>query len=540
LPFRPPQGFFPSSEETAFKPYYDAYIDVIETNRTALGTYYEKCVLGSRKNRNTKILRVVAEMNAQTAILELVNAYGVVIPLPKSLQACLPNFVKLMDPFDKENTDESIGVCRDNGRQVYPNVSKWVQIVCFSCMQSEKLKLPFKFSWSDKDVSAFFGTKREVSGASGASAGQYWKCIEKGETAEHVLYPRFVLKGNRKPMSLLALLDAICKVNLSEKESWSRWDELLTEMPVDFCLNPRQTAIKIMSDKQDDGNYVGSPSPQKRKPHEQHQKKKKKQKKELEAGSSKTKEGGGARGKATKEDCSDDHDHIADDNIEDDHPDEFRGQHQILCKSVLDSIPDSEWERVDSDRFVTDRVNAGINHIHKAMLEYSVVRDMDMFLPTKESVIKQHCQETPAQGFASAIAASDFREKLNTLETITRSFDMFGKDKEEMPMSLKDCFATILQNNEQSGSSPPQGAAEGKPAATEAPMSEEEERPPPTSINGGGGSIQKHEESGLSPSQGHSTRKPGANQKQGMPKHNHQNRGFGGASKRKSMDNTKK
>jgi hypothetical protein len=191
--------------------------------------------LGQKTNRHQRILKVITEINAQTSIVEVINRYGAVIPLPISLEGRLPNFFKLMDP--STNWDGGNPVCQQiSGENVYSTVSKLVLIVCWSCLHThhdheahQETPLPFKFYWSDKEVSDFFGKER---GEPEGEGRKYWQRIEKGGVAEDILRPQFLLsdKTTQEPIGLLDLLNVILD-DIVTGNSWSRWDELLGHIP---------------------------------------------------------------------------------------------------------------------------------------------------------------------------------------------------------------------------------------------------------------------------------------------------------------------
>jgi hypothetical protein len=71
----------------------------VSTN--VLGSCYEASVLAGRKNRSARIFKMLSLMNAQTAILRVINGFGVVVPIPKAKGTESPNFVELMNPSSR-------------------------------------------------------------------------------------------------------------------------------------------------------------------------------------------------------------------------------------------------------------------------------------------------------------------------------------------------------------------------------------------------------------------------------------------------------
>jgi hypothetical protein len=189
-------------------------------------------------------------MNALTAILEVINAKGVVIPLPRFMTVLLPNFSRLMDPFTTWNGEDP--VCHHVNREVFSNLFKFVIIICWTQFHPARGKapaLPFSFHWSDKDVEAFFEKKKP------GTAERQWQNIANGAAAERVFRPRFKLVGRAEPIGLVELLDFILDLGPDiipyQSQLWSNWDLLLSNFPSsdqldNFCCKPRQMA-KILN-----------------------------------------------------------------------------------------------------------------------------------------------------------------------------------------------------------------------------------------------------------------------------------------------------
>jgi hypothetical protein len=182
-----------------------------------------------KKNHCTKIVKILSNVNAQTAILEVLNAFGVVIPLPKKMSEVLKNFTALMNPM--MNWCGSTSVClEEKGSPVYSNLTKFVQIVIWTCLhpsnQLEEKRLPFRFAEVEPSkLQDFFGTTR--------SKSQSWHKIVRVEACEEIVRPCFGVVGKQDPLSLYDLLQAVITDRSDDcnSESWKGWDELLASFP---------------------------------------------------------------------------------------------------------------------------------------------------------------------------------------------------------------------------------------------------------------------------------------------------------------------
>jgi hypothetical protein len=216
-----------------------------------LGSLFEKHVL--RNNCSLGYLRVLTQITAHTSVLEVVNAYGVVIPLPKMLRnGHLPNFVRLMDPFT--DWDGGRSVCWDYDEdnklsRVYSNVPKLVQIICWTCMHTNQVEgctneLPFRFRDPVDDLNTLFGKKR--------SKGKYWGSIENSTTVEESPKPSFHVIGESEGFHLMELLECILKSDAS----WAMWDEMLCNIPTNGLGNLSTTSSKnILTLRKNDEKY---------------------------------------------------------------------------------------------------------------------------------------------------------------------------------------------------------------------------------------------------------------------------------------------
>jgi hypothetical protein len=264
--FHPPQGFFPCGKEPNLNAAATAFAEIIDTNKYLLGCYYMEFFMAgirSRGSTNTTIMKWMTQMSAQTCILEVVNLYGVVIPLPRAMRSHLPHFVKLMDPLTLWDGSTSVCLSQD-GNPVYPNVTKLVQIVMLTCMHpwndqagTEQVvtspvdkQFPFKFARDVPLVKKVFGEAKV--------GGQYWKSMESGAGDEGLFNPMFQMLGKEvKPVRLVELLQAIMKRGNEKKgsnicNSWKRWDQWLSHLPEvgfdSFWRNPVKV-VNIMKKK---------------------------------------------------------------------------------------------------------------------------------------------------------------------------------------------------------------------------------------------------------------------------------------------------
>jgi hypothetical protein len=223
----------------------DPYIDIIEGPKFMLGSCFEKFILKKLANKNIRYLRVLTQMNSHTSLLEVINAYGVVIPLPKEFKTLLPNFVKLMDPSTR--WEGGGPVCREYDganvfSEVYSNVSKFVQIVCWTCMHMDHDddKFPFGFSSGlTEDLEKLFGKKRGLE-VDGKTRGGYWRTIEDAGRVEQAPKPRFFVVGKEEPTFFLrGLLECILEIGSNDGNTspgnssplWSNWDKMLASIP---------------------------------------------------------------------------------------------------------------------------------------------------------------------------------------------------------------------------------------------------------------------------------------------------------------------
>jgi hypothetical protein len=362
--------------------------------------------MSGRSNRNGAILRVLTEMNAQTSVVSMINKYGVVIPLPRSLVGRLPNFVKLMDPLT--NWDDTESVCNHYENKAYSNVSKLVRIVCWTCLhtaQNTSLSLPFGFYYSERKVVEFFGSSA-LQNPDG-TRGRLWQCIEDPAAAEHVLSPTFVMNGDH--MGLLELLDAILSSKTSQ--TWSNWDKLLGKFPEDglgnFCFKARKVAgILIVSPEKRGKRYqamavnlgylsdtapdIGdAPTSRKHSMKNSENNKARKQKTTSKKNrNKKTDDDDDATKKGNpKDDSNADEAEVSSQEdggkaASDEVSSQDRGGFQLVCESVLDSIPESDWKATDPEAFSLELHRSAKNHIHKAMVELALG-----ILVTKQGII---------------------------------------------------------------------------------------------------------------------------------------------------------
>jgi hypothetical protein len=220
------QGFFPNGEATNLQPYAVAYWDIIGLSTKSLATYFAARVKQSAKKRNLKIIKMLNHMNCQTDIIEIVNHFGVVIQVPAVRKKDLPNLVALLNP--------SLGWCGTNplcvdeeGQKVYSNVTKFIQLVVWTCMhpKNNSSELPFRFAWDKLAMMEFF-TKQRIK-------GQGWMAIneEEKEKAEN-FNCQFEVIGHDKFLTLYELLHAILHDDVKEdSKAWKRWDTLLKSIP---------------------------------------------------------------------------------------------------------------------------------------------------------------------------------------------------------------------------------------------------------------------------------------------------------------------
>jgi hypothetical protein len=192
------------------------------------------CTKG-KANVNVGLVNTLYQVNAQAAIISVINTYGVVIPVPVNRKEDLPNFLKLMNPAQEWFTNS---VCHVEGKKVYSNVPKFLQIVVWTCMHPsnqqsgdplEESQLPFRFYGNDDELKNFFMAEREGS----QKKGRYWNEINEVKEAEAALRPQFEVIGEKDPYSLYALLDAILlRVSSATfDEVWTAWDTSLSRFP---------------------------------------------------------------------------------------------------------------------------------------------------------------------------------------------------------------------------------------------------------------------------------------------------------------------
>jgi hypothetical protein len=228
------QGFFPSSDDMELQQYARVYSDIIGVSTKVLATYFVAAVMNRKTNMSRGFIRMLVQMNSQTATLTLINGYGVVIPVPIERKKDLPNFVDLMNP--SRGWCGSCYVCRDqNEEKVFSNVLKIIQLIVWTCMHpwnqtndpTEETRLPFRFWWDNAEYKKFFGKAQKDL--------KSWDSIELVSDAETTPCPLFKAIGSERPLSLYGLVKAILRRDTDGdgvSAAWTRWDEkLLSKFP---------------------------------------------------------------------------------------------------------------------------------------------------------------------------------------------------------------------------------------------------------------------------------------------------------------------
>jgi hypothetical protein len=177
--------------------------------------------------KNSRIIKMLAHLNCQTDVLEVVNHCGVVIQVPAVRNEDLPNLVALLDPSLKWCGTNPVCLDKEE-KKVYSNVTKFIQLVVWTCMHPKKDSsgVPFHFAWDKEATKKFFSKSREK--------GQGWMSINENEKekAELIGCPLFKVIGHKKPVTLFELLHVILDHDIkTDSEAWQAWDTLLKTFP---------------------------------------------------------------------------------------------------------------------------------------------------------------------------------------------------------------------------------------------------------------------------------------------------------------------